>query len=248
MGRRGRPPKVQVGVRKPVSPSGSSRELSSSPERFLFHDVADATGSQQGSKVIPSSSSRPAVGLSWVSVLKASVKDPGAAGPLSSQATPPVLGQQVSPISIAALSSGNPPSSSSKIAKFGHIVSDCRMGKPRPVKPNLEVDENGFRKVKKSFQKRVVTDNHSGPSAHSLIPEGESLFEVVVPDSYVGMDNRDLNLAVLDHEGDSRNPSLPCPPAPVSNSFAILRHLPSTLDSNMEINAALGAHPIHGDD
>lgn len=34
------------------------------------------------------------------------------------------------------------------------MVSDCRLGKPRPTK-QLEVDEDGFRKIKKLFQERV---------------------------------------------------------------------------------------------
>ncbi|CAO2836553.1 unnamed protein product [Amaranthus hypochondriacus] len=199
MGRRGRPPKVQVGARKPVSPSGSSREPSSSPERYLFYASAGASGSHIGSKGLDASSSTPAVGLSWVSVLKASAKSPGAAGSSIPLAT--AAGQQVPPVSAAAPISGNPPSSSRKIAK-----------------------------------KRVVEDHQPGPSERSLNLGGESLSEVVVNDSNAGMATRDSNLAVLVHEGVSRTNALPCPPAPISNSFAVLGHMPSTLESQMEIN------------
>ena len=40
----------------------------------------------------------------------------------------------------------------SKCLQFGHTPTDCRMGKPKPSKPQLEVDEKGFRLVKKGFK------------------------------------------------------------------------------------------------
>jgi hypothetical protein len=48
-----------------------------------------------------------------------------------------------------------------KCSQFGHIYSDCRMGKPRQT---LEVDEQGFRPVKKSFRpKEVPKTQKTGP-------------------------------------------------------------------------------------
>ncbi|CAO2841269.1 unnamed protein product [Amaranthus hypochondriacus] len=65
MGRRGRPPKVKA---VPRVLSESSRESSSSPERYIFQESA----SQEKPVAIDSAMSIPSgrVGLSWVSILK----------------------------------------------------------------------------------------------------------------------------------------------------------------------------------
>ncbi|CAO2814174.1 unnamed protein product [Amaranthus hypochondriacus] len=72
MGKRSRPAKVVAVPRKPSVNSVSSRELSSSPERFLFQ-ANDGAKSQEAPS-IQASSSQSAVGLSWVTVLKSTVK------------------------------------------------------------------------------------------------------------------------------------------------------------------------------
>ncbi|CAO2840670.1 unnamed protein product [Amaranthus hypochondriacus] len=145
MGRRGRPAKVQVVLRKPSVNSCSSREPSSSPERYLFQTSDGALMSRKDLKA-SSSSSRPAVGLSWVSVLKSSMKSVGVPvpQPMSGSGIP----KHTPTVSDNMLLTGNT-SSTQKIAKIhkNDIVD--------------EVDEDGFRKLKKSFQKRVMDVNLS---------------------------------------------------------------------------------------
>ena len=44
--------------------------------------------------------------------------------------------------------------------QFGHVSVDCRIGKPRQP---LDVEENGFRILKKPFQKRVIPQQPKAP-------------------------------------------------------------------------------------
>ncbi|CAO2834646.1 unnamed protein product [Amaranthus hypochondriacus] len=89
MGRRGRPPKVKA-VPQKTSRSSSSREGSSSPERSLFHSSLPSSIRTP----VGSASHQSTVGLSWVSVLKASSKQ-------SAQPTvPPPVSLVQAPMSI----------------------------------------------------------------------------------------------------------------------------------------------------
>lgn len=112
------------------------------------------------------------------------------------------------------------------------------MGKPRPSKPSLKVDEDGFRKLKKPFQERIVGGNHS--IEHSLEPRSTLPVATSVSGD-VGEAKKQLSL-----------PTGICPTsdhtAPIANSFDILGHLPSDVELQTLINTALGAHPIHGND
>lgn len=73
MGRRERLAKVVAVPRKSFVNSCSSREPSFSPEQFLFH-ATDGAKVSHNDPLNQSSSSQCAVGLSWVSVLKSSMK------------------------------------------------------------------------------------------------------------------------------------------------------------------------------
>lgn len=65
-----------------------------------------------------------------------------------------------------------------KCAQFGHVMDACRMGL---AKPQLEVDDDGFRPLRKAFQPRARRDKGLGskgvqgasrPSQASIIPVG----------------------------------------------------------------------------
>lgn len=46
----------------------------------------------------------------------------------------------------------------SKCSQYSHSVGDCRLGKQLRSKPQLEVDDDGFRRYKKGFKRVVPTD------------------------------------------------------------------------------------------
>lgn len=65
----------------------------------------------------------------------------------------------------------------SKCKQFGHNPRDCRMGHPKVPKSHLEVDDNGFRMVKKGFKGGVGKTNNIHNATASLA-EGMSTLEM----------------------------------------------------------------------
>ncbi|CAO2822565.1 unnamed protein product [Amaranthus hypochondriacus] len=138
MGRRGRPPKVQVVPRKPVS--CSSRESSSSPDRYVFHSSKDVAAVSTPDTSIFGDVAANRVGLSWVSILKRPTPPSPGGGP------PPVSisgeVQSIPPVTIPLKpQSPSCPKSSRQIA--------C-ISKDDVVN---EVDDEGFKPLRQRFRK-----------------------------------------------------------------------------------------------
>ncbi|CAO2827666.1 unnamed protein product [Amaranthus hypochondriacus] len=150
---------------------------------------------------------QPAIGLSWVSVLKSSSKQPIEPSPTA-----------------------------------------CRLGKPRH---SLEVDENGFRVLKKTLQKQVT----SQPHGVSLTAKPNS-DKVISPEEQLGvhenstptlMDPHTLVLGQIDVDLRATLAAIQ-----TNNSFAALtpsveRENEVTVENVTGINE-LGAFPIHAND
>ena len=61
------------------------------------------------------------------------------------------------------------PSWCAKCAQFGHVVDVCRMGLSKS-KSQLQVNEDGFRPLRKAFQPRVRIERQQGGKKDSVGP------------------------------------------------------------------------------
>ncbi|CAO2827614.1 unnamed protein product [Amaranthus hypochondriacus] len=156
MGRRGRPPKVKAVPRKTCR-SYSSREGSSSPERSLFHSSTPSSSLHNNGG---NASIQPAIGLSWVSVLKSSMKQ---------QVQP----TRSPPVSVVQTAEGPPVPAQTPIPDMVHSSRKIAYQKKKPPQSHRVSEDEERKSVKPtSSDKQIEEPRVTAPisvDSHTLV-------------------------------------------------------------------------------
>lgn len=150
----------------------------------------------------------------------------------------------------------------SKCSQYGHTVADCRQRKQKLSNPQLLVDDEGFRPIKKGFRKAAnltlggrVKDTTSQllpPQVLGVSEQPTHFFgdggvqqrgPISEPEASLVADHEQASMAPEQHVIDSVQQPLHSVVV-TTNGFSVLEESSDVEDLMNPLSIALGAHPI----